>query len=344
MSELPRHDQYENNTNQEIEKAPVDIMRRALAVAVVIGGVVGGLAIENRELLHAAWNKFSYEEPDADDIIPETTGCNIDNQAVEKYLAAQKVPIDITNETSDVAFNKVFGAKSVSTSTPIPVVHDKETSFEYVEKLFWPGENYFDRIDGDTFISPSTHIEFIKVINEEDPEYDINWSELERYMTDVFKLKELYKHPGILDIVNCYQKRYQDNEAGGLPVEFSVLYDDRLCTNGNVVAKLRDGQSWTDCRETGFGSPDISISIFPGIKYANSRYLVVAGAEDNTDGFEEAINRRLRHEILHIIFFSDLSDFTLEADEQERATQYIEKVLRQYYKDTNTTPMILSGK
>lgn len=325
---------------QENEKATVApsrfsrVMRMGAYATAFLGLTAGSLCFENREAIHAAWNMRYYHEPSEDDIIPDRTGCELPPQALmEDYMAA-------VSEEQDNALSDLQGLKSTATKKSLPSQSERAETFVSQEQLFGLRHRYFDTKIGE-YTSAQTGITFEDMRHIDDPGYRINWHEVERFITDVFRLQDLYAHPGVAAIVRCFNDRYKNEQIHSLPVEVGVVADDRACLGGNSVVRLAKDQTAKDCHSQGLGSPEVELSLFGTIQISNKRYLIVPGAVNNVANLDSMLQKRFIHELIHILFFEDLSDFTAEADEQERFVKYVTNVLMEYYEQHNTTPRIV---
>ena len=287
--------------------------------------------IENIELIHAAYNYRTYEAPAyPDDIMPELIPCEIEP------LPSEKFPDYIPKE--DDSLTKVHGLRSAATKVPMPL--EKTTKFAKTEPLIGARGKYFDTLDQQFTTGFGAHFNVFK--NRNDIDFEINQEAFNRMVSMVFFMTHVHKNPQIRQLLEC--KRNQVLSGGwlnGKQIDLNIIATGDKELYGNNVVTLSGAES--NSHSHGLGLYGTAFKMFGKNKTADAILIVTSGSIEPLKG-RLSINKRLLHELIHVLLFQDISYTAKEMDEQERAVKYITDNLWMYYLEKELDYLVITPK
>jgi hypothetical protein len=288
---------------------------------------------ENSHFIDAVGKAIAYQVPEDGDIAPENTGC----PPTKPELQLLFVNPSRSNlfAAVDTAVRDVSAQNSATHTFPVSVPE----GFIKSERLFWPGENYFDTNLQNFTTSFGAKIEVNG--SHEGKKFSLNPVGFERMVADIFNRSGLYDTQGIDQLVECRAQRiFEDGEYKDKTISVNILPDGDKAFEGNNVVTFAEGHN-IGSHSIGLGVSDIPITLF-GVKITPDSEILVAGGNGDLKDNQNIVNKRLLHELLHVLLFDDLSRTAQELDEQERTVSYIVDKLTAYYLANQNLPAVVT--
>jgi hypothetical protein len=328
----------------EVVVKPASKLRR-IAVWTTAGTLTTGavFALQNKELLSATYEYYTYSTPEDGDIIPERIGCDIlpeDASAISVIEVEESVP-ELYVPQTDPVFLEVSDKQSASNT----FTDTSASKYSESERIFWPFNNYFDT--GIGRYDSSLGVEFSFFMHEGDIEFIVDYEAMDQMAHDIFgsnnaqghTLTDIYGNPEVAEIVSCKRRQILDEmKLDGTRADVNIVVGGDTGFEGNNVIKRTQERNFA--HSSGLGISDIAVQAGPW-QLTPDHLMLVSGGNGHLEVSERILNWRFLHELIHVLMFQDLSDTVAERDEQERLVSFMEKKLLEYYKEHGSLPIVI---